>query len=255
MEANSHRKYFSKPLISESLQLLPLALDYPESSAFQEILRKKLPQNSDVTRERYARYIANRYSVNGKMNLYLARFIKIFGIGTSSKEVLFFEMLKAEPVLMSVLADFFSPNKGQICANDQMDGFLSKIVPGKKIKEVRGAIYQVLISFNKLARKKPGEYLVKVSTPGLPEMLYILHRLFTEVGMHRADQFISSKDVAALLWNESQLKELLYMAWHKGYLAKVTEIDRFFHFSTKYTLDQLLSVLEDEMKDFRKSVR
>jgi hypothetical protein len=86
-------------------------------------------------------------------------------------------------------------------------------------------------------------------------MLYILHRLFPEVGMYRADQFISSKDVTALLWNDSPLKELLYKAWHKGYLAKVTEIDRFFHFSTKYSLDQLLSVLEDEMKDFKKSVR
>lgn len=245
MATNSERKYFSKPLLEESLQLLPLALQYPESNTFQEILRDKLPQNSNLTRRRYARYIANRYSINGKLNLPLARFIKIFSVDGASKEVLFFEMLKAEPVLMLVARDFFSPNKGQLCTNHKVEAYLEKIVPGKDIKEVRNAVCQVLFYFNRLIRKRPGEYIVRTVNPDLPEMLYVLHRLFPDVGMYRAEQFLSSGEVLALLWNENRLKELLYAAWNKGYLAKVTEVDRFFHFSTKYFLDELLNVFEN----------
>ncbi|MHA1215688.1 MAG: hypothetical protein ACTSPG_10340 [Candidatus Hodarchaeales archaeon] len=250
MEKKNTRKYFSKPLIKESLELLPLAVDISNSREFEFLLRQKLPQNSLVTRERYARYIANRYSKNGKVNIYLAKFLSLFDSQSSALEVLYFEMLLAEPVLISVAKDFLTAKLSEVCTNKEMEEFLKQVVPGKNVKEVRSAVCQALFTFGRLKKKKPGKYTVNLVDPNLPEFLYVLHRLFPEPGMYRVSQLLSSDELAGLLWSESRIKELLYKGWHDGYLLKVTEIDRFFHFSTKYGIEGFLEKLALENKSF-----
>src|SRR5947207_1452476 len=73
----SRRTYISTLLVTESLQHLPAAVDYPTTDAFKIYLREHLHFNSANTRSRYAEYIAQRYSHEGKVNLALARFLKL----------------------------------------------------------------------------------------------------------------------------------------------------------------------------------
>ena len=94
------RTYFNNPLIQETLQHLPAALEYQDSKAFHAYLVDQLHFNSITTRKRMAGYIANRFSVNGSMNLDLAKAIKAFG-GDSpiSREILYFEYIQSIPLL------------------------------------------------------------------------------------------------------------------------------------------------------------
>ena len=94
--------------MKESLAYLPAAIDYPLSGDFKKHLEENLHQNSMKARQRYAKYIANRFSHDGRMNLDLARALKVFGDSRTGREVLYFEMLQAVPLLHEIASLWLS---------------------------------------------------------------------------------------------------------------------------------------------------
>src|SRR5438094_374421 len=96
------RTYFNNPLVEESLRYLPDALQYPTSISFRAHLVRALPQSSVQTRQRFAQYISQRFSHDGEMNLELAAALAKFGDSRAGREILYFELLRAIPVLHDV---------------------------------------------------------------------------------------------------------------------------------------------------------
>jgi len=182
-------------------------------------------------------------------------FIKTFGENAKpSKEAFFFELLMKEPVLHRAFRDFFSKRIGHETKKAELEGFLvssqeeirNEKASRKRVKKQVKEIVRVLRAFDRIEIKRPGEYFVKARKPSLFEFLYVLHRLFPQPGMYRAEDFFYDEIVDALIWDRSCLKELLYDAWERKYLAKVSEIDQYFHFSTQYSLNDFVERVKNE---------
>ena len=91
---HTRRTYFNNPLISESIQHLPVALEYPDSNSFRAYLVDHLHFNSEKTRRRMAGYIANRFSIDGVMNRDLAKAMQKYGDSQIGREILYFEYIQ-----------------------------------------------------------------------------------------------------------------------------------------------------------------
>ena len=248
-------RFFSNPLINETLKFLPKALEFENEMDFKKFLIRQLPQNSEHVRQRYARYITNRFFDNGKPMKPLIVFIQRFGEDAkSSKEALFFELLMKEPVLRQTCEGFFSKRVGHRAKKAELESFLissygrgfDNDLAKKSARHQAKDIVSVLKELNRIEVIKPGEYLVKAKKPSFFEFLYVLHRLFPQLGMYRAEEFLHDDVIDALIWDRSDLKELLYKAWQEKYLAKVSEIDQYFHFSTRYSLNEFVERVKNE---------
>jgi len=236
---------YSKPLVKESLALLPLGLKSYDVEEFKATLISKLPQNSEVTRKRYARYIINRYCPDGQIDLELCAFLDHFQGQTPAREALLLSFLRAEPLFLRVTRDLLWSRRRQELTREELLHFLGSIIAGKNLSEQAKSALQALQSFGRARMVKRTLYKVERYEPALPEFLYVLHSLFPEPGMQKATDFFSHLMVEGMLWEPSTLKPLLYEALNEGYLAKVSEIDqsRFFHFSTKLTRRELIERL------------
>jgi hypothetical protein len=248
-------RFFSNPLINETLKFLPKALEFENEMDFKKFLIRQLPQNSEYVRRRYARYIANRFFDNGKPKKPFIVFIQTFGEDAKpSKEALFFELLMKEPVLRQACKGFFSKRVGHEAKKAELESFLIGSYGGdldrdatrKSARHQARDIVRVLKELDRIEVIKPGEYLVKARKPSFLEFLYVLHRLFPQPGMYRAEEFLHDDAVDALIWDKNDLKEFLYKAWREKYLAKVSEIDQYFHFSTRYSLTDFVERMKNE---------
>jgi len=246
---------FWHALIDETLSFLPKALEFKSADQFQSFLVKELPQNSEYVRSMYAGIITNRFFSQGRPFRPLAQFIGCFGGDSAeSKEVLFFELLLREPSLRDVCKEFFSKRVGGEATRREVEGFLiqSRGTSGemgtlkKSVKKQAKMIVHVLIRLDRIEVKKRGFYNVKSKKPTLPVFLYVLHRLYPKLGMYKAEEFLNDGLLDALMWNRSGLKDLLYEAWRKKYLAKVSEIDQYFHFSTRHSLTEFMERVKNE---------
>lgn len=246
---------FWHALIDETLSFLPKALEFKSGDQFQSFLVKELPQNSEYVRRMYARIITNRFFSQGRPFRPLAQFIGCFGGDSAeSREVLFFELLLREPSLRDVCKKFFSKRVGSEASRREVEGFLiqSRGTSGEmgtlkeSVKKQAKIIVHVLIRLGRIEVKKRGFYNVKSKKPTLPVFLYVLHRLYPKPGMYKAEEFLNDGLLDALMWNRSGLKDLLYEAWRKKYLAKVSEIDQYFHFSTRYSLTDFMERVKNE---------
>ncbi len=149
------RTYFTHPFVEESLRHLPAALDYPTSVAFRAYLIEKLHHNSGVSRRRYAQYIAQRFAHNGQMNLDLARALAQFGDSRTGREVLYFEMLQAVPVLQEIASLWLSEQPPEGGTRRSLFAFLESRLGGRKPGEVATAAIATFRRCRKLLSLKP----------------------------------------------------------------------------------------------------
>jgi len=98
----TRRTYINNLLVNECLEHLPAALDNPTADGFKAYLREHLHHNSAKTRLKYAEYIAYRYSNEGRVNLALSRFLKYCPDERSRCEALWFETIRAVPLLQEL---------------------------------------------------------------------------------------------------------------------------------------------------------
>jgi hypothetical protein len=243
VSSRTRRTYFAHPLVEESLKFLPAALEYPTTVAFREYLVEHLHHNSFNTRYRFAKYIAHRFSKDGDMNLDLARAIAYFGDSRSSREIIYFEMLLAVPLLQEIAALWLAEIPEQGVRRSELLVFLETRLGGRSTKEISGSAIQTFRSCGKLKIPKPAVYIPLWAAPPLGAFLYALARLYPEPAMVRVDFFSGQQILRALLWPGPSIEELLKEAARAGHISKISQLDQYHQFTLAGTGEDRLNLL------------
>jgi hypothetical protein len=253
VSSRSRRTYFTKPLVKESLAYLPAAISYPLSGDFKKHLEENLHQNSLKARQRYAKYIANRFSYDGRMNLDLARALKTFGDSRTGREILYFEMLQAVPLLHEIASLWLAeqPAEGLGSPRSDMLTFLDARLAGRNSGEVATAAVNTFRKFGKITSPKAAFYLPVWVEPPLEAFLYALARLYPERTMVRVDLFAGLPILRALLWPQPSIERLLAGAERAGHISKITHLDQYHQFTLAGTREERLRLLLDKEIDAR----
>jgi hypothetical protein len=225
------RTYFNNPLVEESLRYLPAAVDHPTSVEFRAYLAENLHHSSAQTRKRFAEYIAQRFSQDGQMNLFLARALARFGDSRTGREILYFELLQSAPVLHDIASLWLAEQPETGAPRSSLLTFLEKRLGGRSADQVAGAAVAAFRRCRKLTSPKPAVYVPVWSEPPLEAFLYILARLYPERTMVRFDIFAGQPLVRALLWPRPCLAPLIEKARLAGHISKVSELDQYHQFT------------------------
>lgn len=243
VSSRARRTYFAHPLVEESLKFIPAALEYPTTVAFREYLVKHLHHNSFNTRYRFAKYIAHRFSKDGDMNLDLARAIACFGDSRISREIIYFEMLLAVPLLQEIAALWLAEIPEQGTHRSELLAFLEARLGGRSAKEIAGAVVPTFRACGKLKIPKLAVYIPLWTAPPLEAFLYILARLYPEPSMVRVDLFSGQQILRALLWPGPSIEGLLKEAARAGHISKISQLDQYHQFTLAGTGEDRLNLL------------
>ena len=248
----SRRTYFTKPLVEESLRFLPAAVQYPSSLDFRRYLEEALHHNSLKTRQRYATYIANRFSHNGVMNLDLARALKAFGDSRTGREILYFELLQAVPLFHDIASLWLAEQPMHKEGTPRIDllTFLDARLGGRSSDEVAGAAVAAFRRCGKITSPKIAFYAPVWVEPPLEAFLYVLARLYPERAMVRVDLFTGSPVLRAMLWPQPAVERLLSGAEQAGHISKITELDQYHQFTLAGTGEERMHLLLKDARDF-----
>lgn len=241
--SRKRRTYFNHPLVGESLQFLPEAVDHTTTAGFSEHVAPLMPFNSVNTRRRNAQYIAHRYSAGGSMNLDLARALRRFGAGRVGHEILYFEMLCAEPVLLDTAAQWLAEVPPDGATREQLVRFLEPRLAGRSVETIAKRAVTAFRYCGKLSSPRLAVYVPVWTDPPLETFLYALARLFPEETVVPVETLVASPVVRSMLWRRPALDELLQAAWRQGHLSKVSRLDQLYQFSLEGSGAQRLAKL------------
>jgi hypothetical protein len=225
------RTYFNNPLIEDSLAHLPAAIEHPTSTQFYNYLVENLHHSSLQTRKRFASYICQRFSISGQMNLDLARAIRKFGDTRIGREVLYFELLLAAPVLQETASLWLAEQPSEGVCRASLNSFLETRHPGKNVETIARAVLTTFRRCNKIVDRRAEPYRPIWAEPPLPAFLYVLGRLFPQRSMVRFDLFATQPILRALLWPRPSLAELIDRARLAGHVSKVSHLDQYHQFT------------------------
>lgn len=239
----SRRTYISNLLVNESLQHLPAAVDHPTTEAFKAYLREHLHFNSANTRLRYAEHIAQRYSHEGKVNLALARFLKLCPEDRSRREALWFETIRATPLLKELCTAWLAKTPESGATREEMLAFLQVRVGDRKPEKIAKEAITALKKFGHLASDKPTHYIAIWSDPPLDTLAYVLSQLYPTATAVRMEVFKTDPLWQALLWPPAGLERLILQAERSGEIARVTQLDNYYQFALQGTGEERLEAL------------
>jgi hypothetical protein len=225
----SRRTYISNLLVNESLQHLPAAVDHPTTEAFKAYLREHLHFNSANTRLRYAEHIAQRYSHEGKVNLALARFLKFCADDRSRREALWFETIRAIPLLKELCTAWLAKTPER--------------VGNRKPEKIAKEAITALKKFGHLKSPKQKLYIAVWADPPLDSLAYALSQLYPTATAVRMEVFKTDPLWQALLWPAAGLERLILQAERSGEIARVTQLDSYYQFVLQGTGEERLERL------------
>ncbi len=242
-EPASRRTYINNLLVNECLDHLPAAVDYPNTDDFKAYLREHLHHNSKNTRLKYAEYIAYRYSKEGRVNLALARFLKLCSDDHSRREVLWYETIRSVPLLKELCVAWLSKISGEGATRDELLAFLQPRVGNRKPEKIATEAVGALKKFGHLKSPKQKHYLPIWSDPSLDALAYALSQHYPTPTAVQMEVFKTDPLWQALLWPASGLERLILQAERSGEIARVTQLDNYYQFVLQGTGEERLELL------------
>ena len=248
ISSRARRTYFNNPLVEESLLHLGAAVDHPTSMEFREYLEKQLHHNSQKTRGRFAQYISQRFSHDGVMNRDLARAIARFGDSRVGREILYFEMLRAAPLLQEIASLWLAEVPPQGVARSALLSFLEPRLGGRSADQVAEAAVATFRRCNKLTSPKPATYHSVWTEPPIEAFCYALAILYPEPTMVKVDLFAGMPILRAMLWPQPAIEGLLKQAEQLGHISKISQLDQYHQFTLAGIGQERLALLFGEQK-------
>ncbi len=241
--AASRRKYISNLLVNEALLHLPAAVEHPTTEAFQTYLREHLHFNSANTRSRYAQHIAHRYSSEGVVNSALARFLKFCPDERSRREALWFETVRAAPLLREMCVSWLAKTSETGASRDELLAFLRPRVGDRKPEKIAKEVVTGLKKFGHLISPKQQHYVAVWSDPSLDVLAYALAQLYSTPAVVRMEEFKNDALWQALLWPAGAIERLILEGERMGVVAAVTKLDKYYQFALEGTGEERLKAL------------
>lgn len=244
----AQRTYFNHPLIMESIQGLPLAIRYPGASDFREHVAEVLPQNSLKGRKRIAGYLVQRFSDGQRMNLDLAAAIARFGDTRTSREILYFELLRSLPLFLEIASLWLAELPEQGVPRAHLMAFLEPRLPGRSVEKVTKDSLTTMKQCGKLTSPKAAWFQAIWSPPPIEVFLYLLARMFPERTMVRVDLFAGMPMVRAMLWPEAALDGLLHQAEAADHISRISRLDQYHQFTLAASGEERMRMLLPEIE-------
>jgi hypothetical protein len=237
------RRTIQDVLIPEGLMAIKAAHEAKTSDELQELLMKRLGQNSMETRSRYAQSIIRWFFPDGVQGL-LPRTWQAYQDDTISADLLRWSYLNEEPIMGRCVAEALFPcENGMAMPATYFDKFLQDCLgetPPEKTRE-RLKMNLKRIGFLERARGKPDRLLPVV--PQKTSLLVLLHHLF-------AAKAVRTVELCNLFANpfwkylgfksEDAVRGVLREADAKGLIGKYVVADQLEQVTTCFTLDELL---------------
>jgi hypothetical protein len=237
------RKTIQDVLIAEGLIALKVASEATSPEQLQELLMKRLGQNSAETRRRYAHSILKWFFPDGLEGL-LPRAWRAYEDEAISTDLLRWSYLNQEPIMGRCVAEALFPcENGLAMPTTYFDKFLQDSLgePAPEKTRERLRINLKRIGFLDRAKGKP-DRLVPVVTQKT-SLLILVHHLFAA----KAVRTIELRNLFANpFWkflgykSEDAVRAVLREADAKGLIGKYVVADQLEQVTTCFTLDELL---------------
>ena len=232
-------RVFANDEIANSLLLLPKAPSFTNLEEYKNYLISNLPYNSEETRRRRANYIVDRFYSTGKFKSPLTLFLGHEPQVNILKPIVFYHILKSEPIAIKVAEELIYPLLPVGRTNrDQVKDFVLKYLPEASDSSLKNMLRAIFYSYNLLGiGNVVGETLRFQLRPGEFEpFLYVFTSEFKEPGIYSFDQLYQGPLHRWLLWDREWLRRQLYNLRDLGIISKISEIDNVKQFTV--SLDQ-----------------
>ena len=244
----ARRKYISNLLVPEALLHLPAAVEHPTTEDFQSYLREHLHFNSVNTRSRYAQHIAQRYSEDGVVNRALALFLKTCPDERARREVLWFETVRAAPLLEEICLAWLAKTPQSGATRAELLDFLRPRVGNRKPEKIAKEVVTGLKKFGHLTSPKQQHYIAVWGDPPLESLVYALTQRYPAPAVVRMEEFKSDPFWQALLWPAGGLERLIIEGDRTGLVSRVTKLDKYYQFALEGSGEDRLGALLSRWK-------
>ncbi len=252
-EVNSHdvepvsraMRVFANDEIANSLLLLPKAPSFTNLEEYKDYLISNLPYNSEETRRRRANYIVDRFYSTGKFKSPLTLFLSHEPQDNVLKPIVFYHILKSEPIAIKVAEELVYPLLPIGRTNrEQVKDFVLKYLPETSDSSLKNMLRAIFYSYSLLGvGNVAGETLRFQLKPGeFGPFLYVFTSEFNEPGIYTFDQLYQGPLHRWLLWDREWLRRQLYNLRDVGIISKISEIDNVKQFTV--SLDQTAALQE-----------
>ena len=227
-------RVFANDEILNSLEMLPKAASFPSLEAYKLFLVENLPYNASETRIRRASYILERFFPQGQLDIPLTYYAAHCSSQSDLKPVVFYHILKAEPLLMRIAEDLLwsALPIGRV-EREQMRAVILANLPQAGLSSQKNMLRSIFNTYHYLELGSVKETTLRFQLqPGtLESFLYILVSEFPESGMYSFESIFTGIIHRAMLWDKEWIRLQLYNLQDFGVLTKVSEIDTVHQFS------------------------
>lgn len=245
--AKKKSNLFTNSVLKEAIEILPSLPDTEDIGIIRAFLKENLPFSGQNTKDRYVPYIVNRLFPDGKADQALRYFAKIYSGRQELRDACFYRFCKAEPLMLSIFNDLLMPAVGYGRLDRlKIREYLAACYPSAKVISLSAqAIVSALVAGG-LARSDRKIISFSYRDPLTASLAFVIHSEFPYPGMYEISNVEQNQAIKSMLWNPDKLLAGLYELRNLGILAKVSEIDRFRQFTTKFTLEELVEYFGKE---------
>lgn len=238
---------FGKAVLKETIDLIPKLQDIDSLDQAREFFRRNLHFSAQQTRRRYADYIAFRMFPHGNVDKALRQFARRYPNRQELKDVCFYRFCKAEPLMLEIYENLFLPSigVGRLKRESIRDYLHQRFPSSKSIKDSTKAIVDASVAGG-ITKADYTTVSFSYRDILLPSFAFILHSEFQEPGMYDITKLESNRVIRAMLWNPSRIMPSLYELRNQGIISKISEIDNMRQFTTRWTLDELVTKISGE---------
>ncbi|MEQ8169319.1 MAG: UPF0758 domain-containing protein [Candidatus Eremiobacterota bacterium] len=238
---------FTKALLKEAISILPKFPDTESVSEIKDFLRNNLHFSSQTTRNRYANYITRRLYPSG----YADRALRLFALKYQGRQelrdVCFYRLCKAEPVVSNVIQELLIPSIGHgKIEREKLRDYLRICFPSSKsIGDGSQAIVEALTGAN-IASCDRISFSFSYRQVLFPSFAFILHSEFSKPGIYDMEKLEHNRAINSMLWKPDGIITSLYELRNQGVISKISEIDSVRQFTTKWSLEEVVKELSDK---------
>jgi DNA repair protein RadC len=248
-------RVFANDEIANTLALLPKAAQCATLDDFKQFLNDRLPYNAAKTRQRRANTIVERFFSDGSLDVPLTEYLKQYSAPADLKPVVFYHLLKAEPLVAKVAEELVWPALpvGRL-DREQVREFVLRYLPEASASSQANILRGLFYAYDLLAIGSVNDATLRFQyhSGTLESFLYILTAEFSSPGTVSFDTLFASPLHRWLLWDRDWMRRQLYNLQDIGILTRIAEIDSMRQFTL--ALDQraaLQSFFDDPGRKLR----
>lgn len=214
--------------IANALTFLPQVVQFQTLDLFKTYLANELPYNAASTRQRRASYLIDRFYPEGRIDTPLTLYLANCQSQDCLKPILFYHILKAEPLVAKVAEEFIWPALpvGYI-EREFLREFILRYLPEVGASSQKNILRSIFTTYDLLDIGSTEDSILRfgLHTGNLQSFLYVLTSEFPSPGTYSFQQLEQGVMYHWLLWHRDWMKQQLYLLRELRIISKVTEID------------------------------